>query len=93
MPVVISNTATLDVPPPGVGFTTVTKAVPTAAMSEAGTAAVIWVELTKVVVRGLPFYFTTDAAASPDPLMVNVKAGPPGAAVAGTRGGLIWGTG
>ena len=40
-----------EVPPPGVGFTTVMEAVPAVAMSAAGTVAVSCVEETKVVVR------------------------------------------
>src|ERR1700688_1515808 len=49
-----------DVPPPymplGVpGFFTVTAAIPLAATSASGTVAVIWVALTKVVVRAVPF--------------------------------------
>jgi hypothetical protein len=39
----------LEIPPPGVGFTTETEAVPALAMSEAVIAAVSCVPLTKVV--------------------------------------------
>src|SRR5262249_24255071 len=37
---------------------------------------VSWVVLTKVVVRGLPFHCTTDAAMKLVPVTVSVKAGP-----------------
>ena len=40
----------VDVPPPGVGFVTVTAAVPPVANSEAAICAVSWVEFTKVAV-------------------------------------------
>jgi hypothetical protein len=53
---VIVNVSALEVPPPGVGFTTVMAAVPTAAMSAAVMAAVNCVALTNVVVRALPFH-------------------------------------
>src|SRR5207245_7021534 len=43
----------LEGPPPGAELTTVTDAVPAAAMSSARIAACSWVPLTKVVVRAL----------------------------------------
>src|ERR1017187_5168794 len=46
---VIVNGAAEDVPPPGAGVTTVTKAVPADTSSALGTAAVSCVEETKVV--------------------------------------------
>jgi hypothetical protein len=49
-----------DVPPPGVGFTTVTCAVPPVAKSAAVIEAWSWVELTKVVLRALWFHWTMD---------------------------------
>ena len=45
-----------DVPPPGAGLLTVTKAVPAVLMSDMGTVAVRVVLLTKVVVRLAPFH-------------------------------------
>src|SRR5436309_15285739 len=52
----------LDVPPPGVGLTTVTKAVPAVAMSAAVIWAVSWVLLPNVVERAAPFHWTVDGA-------------------------------
>src|SRR5580698_8836914 len=65
------------VPPPGAGVTTDTLALPTDVMSEAAIAAVIWVALTRVVVRLLPFHCTTEFESKPLPLTVSVKADPP----------------
>src|SRR5271157_44730 len=76
----------LDVPPPGPGLTTVTAAVLAAAISEARIFAVSCEPLTKVVVRALPFQFTTEPETKPVPFTVSVKATPPGAAVSGTSG-------
>lgn len=49
-----------DVPPPGVGFKTVTCAVPALAMSAAVIAACNCVELTKVVGRAVWFHCTVE---------------------------------
>ncbi len=72
-----------DSPPPGAGLKTVMLAVPAAAMSVAGIAAVSWVSETKVVRRSAPFQRTTAPLAKPDPFTVRVKAAPPAVAVAG----------
>ena len=78
-----------EVPPPGAALNTVTFAVPATAMSVAGINAVIWVLLTKVVVRLELFQRTTDPVpfvpTKPEPLTVSVKAAPP----AKTELGLI----
>ena len=66
-----------DVPPPGPGFVTVTSTSPAAAMSLAGIAAEIWVELKKLVASALPLNFTTDFASKCAPSIVSVKAAPP----------------
>lgn len=68
------------VPPPGAGFVTVTLAVPEVAMSDASMEALIWVALTKVVVRADPLKFTTEEEMNPEPFTVKVKAGPPAVA-------------
>jgi hypothetical protein len=81
-----------EVPPPGVGFVTVMEAVPVAAMSVAGIAAVRRELLTKVVGRGLPFQFTTEVETKPVPFTVSVNPGPPGPTLGGTRGVFIRGT-
>src|SRR6476469_8370236 len=71
----------LEIAPPG--FCTVTEALPAAAMSAAGIAAVSWVALTKVVVRFAPFQLTTEPFTKLLPFTVSVKAGPPAAALLG----------
>jgi hypothetical protein len=83
---VIGKNTTLDVPPPGVGFTAVTEAVLAIAMSEARMLAVNWEPLTKVVARALPFQFTTDPETKPVPFTVSVNPAPPGATASGTSG-------
>src|SRR5688572_22079223 len=72
-----------DVPPPGAGLSTVTWAVPTAAMSVAGMAAVSWVADTRVVGRAAPFQRTTEPDMKFVPVRVSVKPGPPAVAAAG----------
>lgn len=67
----------LEVPPPGVGFTTVTAAVPAFAISAAVIAAVSCVALTKVVVRALPFHCATELLMKFVPVSVSVNAAPP----------------
>lgn len=74
---VMVNVSEFDVPPPGVGFTTVIAAVPAAAMSAAVIAAVNCVALTNVVVRGLPFHCATELLMKLVPFRVNVNAAPP----------------
>jgi len=58
-------------------------AVPGAAMSAAGMAAVTRELLTKVVVRSDPFHLATELETKLVPLTVNVKAGPPANTVLG----------
>ena len=72
---------------------TVTDAVALVAMSDAEIAAVSSELLTNVVARGVPFQFTIDPDTNPAPFTANVKFGPPGATLVGTRGLLIIGTG
>jgi hypothetical protein len=66
-----------EVPPPGAGLATVTFAVPAVAMSLDEIVAVIWLALTKLVVRLLPFHCTVDPCTKPEPLTVRVNPGPP----------------
>lgn len=77
------NVSALDVPPPGVGLKTVTEAVPVAAMSLAGTAAVNCVALPNVVTSAAPFHFTAEVLMKFVPVSVNVKAAPPAVAEEG----------
>jgi hypothetical protein len=95
-PVPMENVLVPDVPPPGVGLVTVTFAVPELAISLAGTAAVICVAVTNVVVSAAPFHFTTELARKPLPLTVSVNAAPPADALVGsseaiTGAGLLMG--
>jgi hypothetical protein len=70
----IANVCTLDVPPPGVGFTTVIGAVPAVATRDAGTVAVSRVEETKLVARGAPSQFTVEIETKLVPFTVKVKS-------------------
>jgi len=90
---VMEKKATLDVPPPGPGLTTVTDAVLALAMSEANTVAVSRESFTKRVVLALPFQCTTEVDTKPVPFTVSWKPAPPGALASGTKGWLISGTG
>ena len=72
------NVCALDVPPPGVGFTTVIEAVPEVAIRAAVTVAVSWVEETNVVARlVLPFHLTVELLTKPVPFTVKVNCGDP----------------
>jgi hypothetical protein len=64
---------------------TVTEAVPAVAIRVAGTRAVSWLALTKVVVRGVPFQRAAASAAKALPFTVSVKAGPPAVAEFGLK--------
>lgn len=65
------------------GLITVTVIVPTAATSPAGTVAVSWVELTKVVASSDPPHDTALPEAKFEPFTVSVKVALPGATVDG----------
>jgi hypothetical protein len=83
-----------DVPPPGVGFVTVTGGVLTVVMSLARIAAVNCVALTNVVTRPAPLKFTTEFETNPVPVTVNVNAPvltvvPVGESVASVGSGLF----
>jgi hypothetical protein len=71
------NAAAFDVPPPGVGLTTVTLGVPLLEISEAGIWAVSCVVLTYVVLSGTPAQSTVDVDIKFVPLTVRVNAAPP----------------
>ena len=73
----IVNVCALDVPPPGLRFTTVIDAVPAVATRDAGTVAVSCVEETKVVARGAPFQFTVEVETNLVPFTVKVKSALP----------------
>jgi hypothetical protein len=60
-----------------VGLDTVTVAAPGKAVSVAEIAAVSWVALTKVVVRGVPFQLTTEAATKFVPFTTSVNPDAP----------------
>lgn len=76
---VIVKVCGLEVPPPGVGFATVTDAVPVAFTSAARIVAVTWVDETNVVVRDVPFQFTTEVFTKFVPFTVSVKSELPAA--------------
>jgi hypothetical protein len=80
---VIVNEVEGEVPPPGVGFETVTLGVPGVTKSETGMAAVSLVLLTKVVALLAPFHCTTEAGKNEDPISVRVSGGAPACAVVG----------
>jgi hypothetical protein len=79
----MANETALEVPPPGVGVTTVIELLPAADRSEAGTAPVICVGLTNFVVKSAPFQFTTVPATNPVPVAVSVNPASPTAALVG----------
>jgi hypothetical protein len=86
------NVCAVDVPPPGVGFTTVTDAVPAVTTREDGTVAVSCVEETNVVVSAVPFQFTVEPETKFVPVAVKVKPALPAVAQAGLSE-LMVGTG
>ena len=82
------------VPPPGKGVKTVTGTVPAVDTFVAGTTAVNWVGLIKVVTSAAPFQFITEPLIKSVPVTVNVNEALPAMAVLGlievsTGGGLL----
>jgi hypothetical protein len=75
----------LEIPPPGVGVTTVMLGVPTLTRSLARMVAVSCVALTKLVVRLTLFHCTTEAGTKFVPVTVRMKAGPPCGTLLGLR--------
>src|SRR5690242_15871533 len=59
-----------DMPPPGVGFTTVMLRFPTLARSAAVSITANWLPLVKVVVREAPFTCACETGTNPLPLTV-----------------------
>src|SRR5437667_7694692 len=90
---VTSKNTVFDLPPPGLGLSTVITAVRALAMSEAVIVAVRRILLTNIVFRMLPFHLTTEPGQKPVPFTVRVNSAPPGLAASGTRGWLMNGTG
>lgn len=70
--VTIARLAVFECPPPGVGLVTTTLSVPSFAWSATVAANVSVVPLTYVVVRGVPFTNTVEAAIKPVPVTVTV---------------------
>ena len=64
---------------------TVTATVPCAPMRLAPTAPVNWVEVQKIVDRGLPFHKMLEVAVNPEPFTVSVNAASPACVEAGAR--------
>jgi hypothetical protein len=81
----IVNVCALDVPPPGLGFTTVIDTVPAVATREAGTVTVSCVGEEDVGVRLVPPNLTTEPETKLVPVTVRVKSALP----AVTQFGLI----
>src|SRR5882672_2908569 len=79
----IVNTKFVVVPPPGVGFVTVTLADPTVVISLDEIVAVSWVAFTNVVALAVPLNLTTEAGTNPVPVTVSVKPAPPAVAPLG----------
>src|SRR5438105_4729345 len=75
----------LDVPPPGGGLNTVTRAVPAVTRSVAGITAVSCVAETYVVARSAPFHRTTEVLTKFVPVTVSVNCDPPTVADGGLR--------
>jgi hypothetical protein len=71
------------------GFTAVMDAM--AGASWAGSGAVSWVVLTKMVETAVPFHWTCDAGMKPEPLTVRLKAGPPDVTEVGLREEMVGG--
>jgi hypothetical protein len=80
MGLTIENDSGLDAPPPGVGFSTVTKALLAVKISVDGTVAVNCAALTKTVVKGAPFHSTSEPPTKLAPFTVTVKLAPPAVA-------------
>src|SRR5258706_15737377 len=72
------NCTGLEPPPPGARLNTVTRAVPSAAMSLAGIWAESWLLLVTVVGRSLPFQRRIDPATKFEPKTDNSKLCAPG---------------
>jgi hypothetical protein len=72
-----ANDAAADIPPPGVGLTTVILAFPAAEIFVAVTAAVSCVADTNVVARLEPFHCTFELEMKLVPFAVKVRAAPP----------------
>jgi len=79
----IVNVCALDVPPPGVGFTTVIETVPGVAIRAAVTVAVSCVEETNAVVRDVPPQRTVEVETKFVPVTVKVNCEPPAVAQVG----------
>jgi hypothetical protein len=71
---VIVKVSVFEVPPPGAGFVTLIGAVPCVATRVAGTVALSWVALPKVVVMAVPPKLMTELLRKFVPVTVRVKA-------------------
>ncbi len=81
----IVKMAAFEVPPPGVGFDTVTWTVPADAMSAAEIAACNCVALTKVVCLVAPFHCSAELETKLLPFTVRVNAADPAVVLFGDR--------
>jgi hypothetical protein len=85
---VIGKKTTLEVPPPGLGLTTVTEAVLAVATKDEGTDAVNCELLTKVGASAVPPKLTVVLGSNPVPFTVRVNPAPPGATLIGERSSM-----
>jgi hypothetical protein len=76
-----------------VALRTVTLALPAEAIRLAGTVALSWVALIKLVAIGDPFHSTFHPLTKPEPLTVSVKAAPPAMAEPGLSPAITGGAG
>jgi hypothetical protein len=90
---VIEKNATLEATFGLPGFATDTETVAAVEISTAKIVAFNCVSLTNCVVSACPLQLTIAPETNPAPFTVSVKPGPPGAALAGTNGRSINGTG
>jgi hypothetical protein len=77
IPLSIGRLSDEDVPPPGAGLKTATRAAPADVISPVPNDTVKVVALTKVVVRVEELNVATELGTNPVPVSVRVKAGPP----------------
>jgi len=78
LPPLLRDKITPDLPPPGAGLATATDPRPIAATNASGTEPVSSVELTKVVLKEVPFQTIVEADTNPVPLTMSVTPVDPG---------------
>jgi hypothetical protein len=79
----IVRSVLFEIPPPGLGVTTVTGKVPALVNCVAGITAVNWVELPKVVTSEVPLSCTVDCGVKLVPVTVRIVSGLPASTAVG----------